>query len=181
MNRIVITGNSGSGKTWLGNRISIVLAIPCIALDKVFWEPGGYNIKRSDPDIEAELKQIQSCSSWVVEGVFGSLIDELISYADTVVFLDLSWEECKTNLVARGSESSKQLDRRRAEENFQVLIEWASAYYIRDSKASNKYHTFLFDTFGGNKYRVSSRDEIMLLWQTIAADREIPRIRYTDR
>ena len=149
MNRIIIIGNSGSGKTWLGKKLATLIRIPYIALDGIFWEPGGYNIQRKDVDVEADFRKIQKSQYWVVEGVFGHLVDHLISFGDTLIYLDLPWEECKKNLLIRGSESSKQLDRKKAEDNFQELLKWASEYGIRDSKASKKYHNWLFETFSG--------------------------------
>lgn len=53
-----------------------------------------------------------------------------------------------------------QLDYKKAEENFQALLEWASKYDTRDSKASKMYHCLLFDSFSGEKYRVCNRGEI---------------------
>ena len=41
----------------------------------------------------------------------------------------------------------------------QALFEWASAYEIRNSRASKKYHGLLFENFEGEKYRICSRGE----------------------
>jgi adenylate kinase family enzyme len=160
MNKIIIIGNSGSGKTWLGKRLASVLGISHISLDNIFWDPGGYNRKRNDFDVEADIKRIQSSESWIAEGVFGHLIEPLTALAETLIYINLSWGECRNNLLDRGSESSRQLDPRKAEENFQSLLEWASEYETRDSKASKRYHNFLFESFSGQKHIVSNRDEV---------------------
>ena len=159
MRKVIIIGNAGSGKTWLGKRLAKWLKIPYIGLDGIFWEPGGYNTRRKDIEVEADVKTIQESECWVVEGVFGHLVDPLISVGDTLIYLDLPWEECRKNLLNRGSESSRQLDRKRAEDNFQSLLEWASKYGTRDSKASRTYHCSLFDRFSGEKHRICTRDE----------------------
>jgi adenylate kinase family enzyme len=159
MKKVIVVGNSGSGKTWLGKRIATILKIPHISLDGIIWEPGGYNMKRSELVIEAEIKRIQDSKRWVVEGVFGHLIDHFVSFADTLIYLDQPWEECKKNLLTRGSESSKQLCNETAEKNYQALIEWASKYDTRDSKASKNYHCSLFECFSGKTYRIYSRDD----------------------
>jgi adenylate kinase family enzyme len=163
MKKIIIIGNSGSGKTWLGERIAAVLGIPHITLDSIFWEPGGYNRERNALEIEADLTKIQGFDSWVAEGVFGHLVDKLIGFADTLIYTDLPWKECRRSLMNRGSESSRQLEAKKAEENFQALLGWASAYETRDSKASKKYHGSLFEGFAGDKHRVYSRDDADLL------------------
>ena len=159
MKKILIIGNSGSGKTWLSKRIAAAYGIPHIPLDSIFWKPGGYNSKRNDLEIENDLKQIQESNSWIVEGVFGHLADRFVSFADSLIYLDLPWDECKKNLMNRGSECSKQLDHVTAEKNFQSLLSWASEYEMRDSKASKKYHGFLYDSFTGDRHRIHNRDE----------------------
>ena len=170
MNKIIIMGNSGSGKTWMGKRLASVLGISHISLDNIFWEPGGYNRKRNDFDVEADLKSIQSSESWIVEGVFGHLIEPLTTFAETLIYITLPWGECRNNLLNRGSESCRQLDPIKAEENFQSLLVWASEYETRKSKASKRYHNFLFDSFSGQKHMVSSRNEINELLEKINAN-----------
>jgi len=123
VNKIIIVGNSGSGKTWMSERMARLLGIRHITLDVIFWEAGGYNRKRDAHEIQADLKEIQNSSTWLVEGVFGHLVDVLMAFTDTLIYMDLPWEECKKNLLSRGSESSRQLDPKKAEENFHALLE----------------------------------------------------------
>ena len=143
----------------MGERMARLFGIRHIALDVIFWEDGGYNRKRDAHEIQADLREIQNFGTWLVEGVFGHLVDVLMAFTDTLIYMDLPWEECKKNLLSRGSESSRQLDPKKAEENFHALLEWAEAYETRDSKASKTYHDFLFASFSGDKYRICSRDD----------------------
>lgn len=147
--------------------------IPHVPLDSIFWEPGGYNRKRTELEIEAELKKIQGSGCWLVEGVFGHIVDQLFSFADTMIRMDIPWDECRKNLMSRGSESSRQLDPLSTDKNFISLLEWASAYETRDSKASKKYHCFLYETFSGAKHRVCSRDEADRLLEKIRANHSL--------
>ncbi|MEC6830918.1 AAA family ATPase [Photobacterium toruni] len=160
MEKILIIGNSGSGKSWLSARLSTLLNTKEINLDTIVWEPGGYNQKRSQESIDDELIQLDSESSWVVEGVFGALAEKMISSADSLIFLDIDWPVCKQSLLLRGSESSKQLDSELAEKNFKELLKWASEYNSRVSKSSHSYHSKLFDQFVGTKFRFLTREEV---------------------
>lgn len=163
MNKIIIIGNSGSGKTWLGKKLAAVLGISHISLDNIFWAPGGYNRKRNEADVEADIKRIQNSRTWIAEGVFGHIVEPLTVFADTLIYINLSMDECRNNLLNRGSESSRQLDPKKAEENFQSLLKWASEYEVRDSKASKRYHSCLFEGFSGQRHMISSRSEINAL------------------
>jgi len=169
MNQIIIVGNSGSGKTWLGERTARLLGIRHIALDAIFWETGGYSRKRDAHQVQADLQEIQKSVTWLVEGVFGHLLDVLMAFADTLIYMDLPWGERKTNLLHRGPESSGQLDPKKAEVNFHAMLEWAEAYETRDSKASKTYHDFLFARFSGDKYRICSRDDAEQLLKRLSA------------
>lgn len=169
MSKVVIVGNSGSGKSWLGQRLAQCFRVPCVGLDEVFWEPGGYCVKRAEVEVEDRLREVQSMSAWVVEGVFGHLAERVTPHADLLVFLDLPWTECCANLMQRGSESSRQLDAASAEANFQRLLQWAANYETRSGKASRSYHEHLYESCAAEKYRLRSRGEIDRLWQRFSA------------
>lgn len=160
MKKILIIGNSGSGKSWLSKQLSRKLQLQEVNLDSIVWEPGGYNQKRSTGAIENEIASIKSQCNWVVEGVFGALAEQLIFSADMLLFLDLEWSECKNSLYARGSESSKQLNEEQAEKNFRELLKWASEYSVRESKSSRQFHQQLFSDFHGTKVRFTTRSQV---------------------
>lgn len=160
MNKILIIGNSGSGKTWLGKRLANTLHQEAISLDSIVWEPGGYNQKRSQETVSAELHHLANKEMWIVEGVFGALAETLLPYADVLIFLDMPWDICKTSLLERGSESAKQHDKARAEQNFNALIQWASEYDIRQSKNSHRFHQQLFTRFNKQGFRFTDRTQV---------------------
>ncbi|PKH06492.1 AAA family ATPase [Moritella sp. Urea-trap-13] len=160
MKKVLIIGNSGSGKSWLSGQLSQKLQLKEVNLDAIVWEPGGYNQKRTPEVIENELASLSSEHSWVVEGVFGALAEQLISSADTLLFLDLDWSVCESSLRARGSESSKQFNANQAENNFTELLIWAFEYSNRTSKSSRQFHNHLFSHFSGVKVRFTRRSEV---------------------
>jgi len=42
LQRVLIIGNSGSGKSWLARQLAEKFATPATDLDNLNWEPGGY-------------------------------------------------------------------------------------------------------------------------------------------
>ena len=123
--KIVIVGNSGSGKTWLANPLATVYFAPIVHLDDLFWGPGGFDKQRSRDEIMSLIEQSQSRSTWIVEGVFGELAAEYISAATAFVWLDLDWYVCKARLERRGSESNTHMPRAQSQAGLAQLIEWA--------------------------------------------------------
>lgn len=43
--KIVIIGNSGSGKTWLAKNLASLITVPLIHLDDIFWDSNGFEKK----------------------------------------------------------------------------------------------------------------------------------------
>ena len=73
MERSIIIGNSGSGKTHLARRLGSRFGYPLIHLDRLFWEPGGFTRKRPIDVVQADIALLAQQPTWVVEGVFGEL------------------------------------------------------------------------------------------------------------
>jgi adenylate kinase family enzyme len=53
MERVVIIGNGGSGKTWLSRQLGTILNSRIYHLDRFFWEAGGSGKKRPKAIYEA--------------------------------------------------------------------------------------------------------------------------------
>ncbi len=155
--RIVIIGNSGSGKSYFARQLSAFLDSPIIHFDEHFWEPGGFNKKRPPEVVHSEIKQLSLGERWIMEGVFGDLAVTALDNATHLIFLNKSWDECKSALIVRGSESKKQLDPIVAENNFRELLSWAEAYTIRENSRSLKGHTKIYSTFNGDKHEFHDR------------------------
>jgi adenylate kinase family enzyme len=160
MDRIVIIGNSGSGKTYLGQRLSDHFGHPLIHLDTLFWEPGGFNVKRPKALVFADVARLAQGERWIVEGVFGELAQEFCPRADHLIWLDLDWATCERSLLQRGSESSKQQDPQAAAASFERLLAWAAAYPHRDGPRSQRGHRLIFEQFQGGKTRLTSRGAV---------------------
>lgn len=160
MPSIIIIGNSGSGKTHLANNLGSILFIQVHHLDGLFWKAGGFSQKRSNRAVNSEIRLLRETSEWIVEGVFGELAEQFVEKADWLLWLNMDWEYCERNLLARGSESSKQVDSEQAEENFQNLLTWASNYWERDGFRSYSGHKSLFVDFSGSKMKIMSRQEV---------------------
>ncbi len=84
MKRILIIGNSGSGKSWLAARLAERLTIREVNLDTIVWQPGGFNQKRLQHEIDHAIQTLAQEPSWAVEGVFGALAKQLLDAADRI-------------------------------------------------------------------------------------------------
>lgn len=82
--RIVVTGNSGAGKTSLSLILAKHTAIDLYHLDTIIYKDNWK--KRSRAEIEHSIGKIVKKRSWIIDGVSKQAFEA----ADTIVFLDYS-------------------------------------------------------------------------------------------
>ena len=86
MERVLVIGCGGSGKTTFARRLAERSGLPLIHLDRLHWRPGW----RATPQEawRATVKEIVARERWIIEGHYGGTLDLRLPACDTVVFLD---------------------------------------------------------------------------------------------
>ncbi len=160
--KIIIMGNGGSGKTWLSCKLSQLLDISPIHLDEIFWESGGFTQKRTVAEMMKRIDKTLEEASWIVEGVFGNLLEHYINDADLLIWLTTPWDICEERLVKRSREEFHHC-RKQSESDMAALIKWASEYEKRRDHCAFESHNGLYKRFIGEKYQLSSAKEVKQL------------------
>lgn len=105
MQRILIIGCGGAGKSTLAKQLGEQLSLPVHHLDRLYWRPGW------TPAPADEWRRVQQslCNTprWIIEGNYGSTMDLRLAACDTVIFLDYPrrvclWRVIKRFLIYRG-------------------------------------------------------------------------------
>lgn len=88
MNRIVVVGSSGSGKTTTARHLAALLDVPLLELDAVMHD-GDWNATPDD-EFQRRIAEFTSADRWVVDGNYTShgTHEVLWPKADTFVWLD---------------------------------------------------------------------------------------------
>ncbi|WP_073469183.1 adenylate kinase [Rhizobacter sp. OV335] len=155
LTRTLIIGNSGSGKSWLAERIAGSLQAPHLDLDLIHWEPGGFNVARGrERAIELAREAATGSSSWVIEGIYGWLAREVTSMTTALIWLCLDEAECAVNLKQRG------VRRGGTDDSFNALLSWSETYRTREGSSSHSGHERLFNDFPGAKTCLRQRSEV---------------------
>ena len=97
MKRIHIIGISGSGKSYLADKISKKLNIEKIDLDDIYWE-NKFSKKRELSCAKKLLnKKLEQKDNWITEGIYTNWISYAIENSDKIIWiqidnnLKLSW------------------------------------------------------------------------------------------
>jgi len=86
MQRVVVVGVSGAGKTTLARELAMRLGVPHIELDALHWGPGWTEVPKDIRRARAEA--VVAREGWTICGNYSALRDLIWPRADTVVWLD---------------------------------------------------------------------------------------------
>jgi adenylate kinase family enzyme len=86
MQRVLIIGNSGGGKSTLARKLGAKTGAPVIHLDVLFWKPG--SVESDKQEFKARLTAALAAPRWIADGNFSSSWDVTMARADTVVWID---------------------------------------------------------------------------------------------
>ncbi len=88
MNKIIVVGVTGSGKSTVSKKLSQKLGLPYIQLDFLFWKPD-WEQSQDEEFFEKIQKALDQKSGWVIDGNYGRTNHLTWKEADTVVWIDL--------------------------------------------------------------------------------------------
>ena len=157
--RIVIFGNSGSGKSTFARELVARHGAAMLELDAIVWEPGQIAVQRARDAIHADLDAFLAAhDAWVIEGCYGELVERVLPSATELYFLNPGSEACRANNLRRPWEPHKYESAEAQRSMLEPLLTWVNGYYTRDDDWSLQRHRRLFDAYRGTKTEITARD-----------------------
>lgn len=112
LQRVLVIGCPGAGKSTLARIIAERLGVEPIHLDTHYWQPGWVRMPQSEwhPLVTSMVQR----PTWVMDGNFQSTLPMRLDQADAVVFLDMPrriclWRICKRLWEHRGGQNRAEL------------------------------------------------------------------------
>lgn len=86
MNKVLIIGSPGSGKSTLSNNLRTQLRLPLYHLDKINWKNNKDYLSREE--FNTELVKVLKTDRWIIDGNYNRTMALRATYADTIIWLD---------------------------------------------------------------------------------------------
>ena len=155
MRKVLVFGNSGSGKSTYAKKLSLNENLVHLDLDTVAFKKDNPIQRKPLQESIAEIQEIiNQHDAWVIEGCYGDLMKGLFEYANEVVFLNLPKALCQNNAKNRPWEPHKYESKAAQDKNLPMLLDWIVGYYERDDTFSFACHNELYQSFSGKKQEI---------------------------
>ena len=99
MERILIIGCGGAGKSTLARQLGELTGLPVVHLDKLFWHPGW--VESTKEEIDAKIAAALDEPQWIMDGNYNRTLPMRIRKCDTVIYLDFSRFACLMGVAKR--------------------------------------------------------------------------------
>ena len=159
--KILVFGNSGSGKSTYAKALAARHGLAHLDLDSIVWEPGQVAVQRSPAAVrEALMSFIGDEARWVIEGCYGELVAAAAPHCTELVFLNPGRDACLTNNRRRPWEPHKYASMAEQDAMLETLQAWVAGYYEREDEWSYAAHRRIFDVHTGAKVELSELPSI---------------------
>ena len=123
MKKIIVIGCPGSGKSTFSRALYEKVGIPLHHLDLMYWNADKITVEKGV--FRARLAEALSGEEWIIDGNYGSTMEERMAACDTVFFLDFPLDVCLEGVRARRGKKRSDMPWIETEEDaeFMNLIE----------------------------------------------------------
>jgi len=150
--RLLVLGNSGSGKSTWSRAAAARHGLTHLDLDTLVWEPGSVAVPREPAAVRADLERFLGAHErWVIEGCYAELLRLAAPRCTRLVFLNPGVQACLANNRRRPWEPHKYASPAEQDAMLEALQAWVAAYHARDDEWSYAAHRRLFDAHAGEK------------------------------
>lgn len=99
MNKVIVIGCPGSGKTTFAEKLNECTGLPLYYLDAIWHKPDKTHILREEFD--EKITEIFKTDKWIIDGNYKRTIEMRLKECDTVFLFDLPIDVCIQGAIER--------------------------------------------------------------------------------
>ncbi len=99
MQRVIVIGCPGSGKSTLSIALSKRTGLPLFHLDRMYWNADRTTVDKAT--FARRLSEALAKDRFIIDGNYGATMEQRLRACDTVIFLDFPTEVCLDGIRAR--------------------------------------------------------------------------------
>ena len=119
MNKVIVIGCPGSGKSTFSRALHELTGLPLYHLDLLNWNSDKTTVAKK-VFIE-KLKNVIAQDSWIIDGNYGSTIELRLKECDTVFFLDYPVDVCIDGVKSRQGKTRSDMPWTETEDDEEFL------------------------------------------------------------
>lgn len=157
MQKIIVLGRPGSGKSTLSKKLHDITGIPLYHLDNIWWKEDGTHISRDEFD--DRLETLLDQERYIIDGDYSRTYEKRIAECDTIIFLDYDKSVCINGVnerVGRKRSDLPWIEKNRDPELLRQIEEY--------DKENKPILEDLFRRYADKKLIILSSREAALLW-----------------
>ena len=166
MERILIIGCSGSGKSRLARKLGQKLGLPVIHLDQLWWTENWQNV--TVEEFDSRLAMALNMDRWIIDGNYSRTMGVRLSQCDTVIYLDFSRWACLLGMCQRLL-SSRGKTRPDMPAGCPERFSWEFVKWIWDFNKNNRVrnYTYLAQAKHAQSVVLKNRKEVKAFLDTV--------------
>lgn len=99
MQRVLVIGSPGSGKSTFATELAKRTGLPLIHLDQQYWNPGW--VETPKREWHAKVAELVAGNEWIIDGNYSGSLELRLTRADTVILLDVPAWVCVARVLRR--------------------------------------------------------------------------------
>ncbi|HEX8841420.1 MAG TPA: topology modulation protein [Sphingomicrobium sp.] len=165
MQRVLVIGSPGSGKSTFATELARRTALPLIHLDQQFWNAGWVETPKAA--WSAKLAELVAGDRWIIDGNYGGSLELRLARADTVIDLQFPpwvciWRILRRVITSRGRVRSDMAAGCPEQFNFEFLLYTATFPFTARRRTLAKV-----SRFDGEIIRLRSSAEVRNFLQSV--------------
>lgn len=107
MQKVIVIGCPGSGKTTFARKLHRKTGLPLYYLDAIWHKPDKTHVSREEYD--ARLGEILALDAWIIDGNYSRTLERRMAECDTVFLFDLPVEVCLAGVISRIGKNREEM------------------------------------------------------------------------